>query len=116
MPEPTDEVTWLRDVEGAMTPGPVRVNDSDEPNYWLQQIQGQWVVADFAGDCVHDAEANAIGFGALRNLAPSMLAVIEAATALVDTQAGSVSEDDQRGLLREMLALFRSAVTEEMSR
>jgi hypothetical protein len=80
----TDEVTWLREVERKMTPGPLRVNAADAPNLWLEQFRGpeRFVVADFKDDCVHNVEGNAAGFAHLRNLAPSMLAVIEAAAGM----------------------------------
>lgn len=126
------EVAWLRKRLAAMTAGPLRVNDSDAPNYWLEQIHGRFVVADFRENEVHDPQANAIGFGVLRNLAPSMLAVIEAAeddkalTVCWDpreriTNTDGHLDEEPCGLcgpcaLGEALDAFHAAVREEEDR
>lgn len=67
MPEPIDEVTRLREIEGAMT----------RERFEAQRAHEGWDVAPVTDDAGMRG-ADAIGCAALRDVAPSMLAVIEA--------------------------------------
>ena len=86
----TDPLTWLGEVLDAMTPArwevedPGTVNESNEwdaefaPSYWTWEIAaGDDAV--LGGQELDDPRANVAGLAVLRNLAPAMLAVVEAA-------------------------------------
>ncbi len=89
----TDPLTWLGDVLDAMTPAPWEVedpgtvNESNEwdaesaPSYWTWEIAAG-DEAILGGQEQDDPRANVAGLAALRNLAPVMRAVVEAAAPL----------------------------------
>ena len=109
--DPTDEVTWLREVEGAMTPWKWRGRAfSDGPG-------GVWAESSAAVfTCPNVEHADMAGVAHLRNLAPSMLAVIEAAELYVRADEEGKPWPAPAVTLRGALDAFRAAVREEMSR
>ena len=120
MSDPTDEVTWLREIEAAMTPEP-----------WVTGAGDIFAATDLHGGMVKDGEcevascygrnrqAEEAGITILRNLAPSMIAVIEAADHVAQWMA-----DDRWVQVKtygasemvEALEAFRAAVREEQKR
>lgn len=115
MDEPTDELTWLRARLEAMMPGP----------WEAQRAHEGWDMAPVTDDAGMRAQ-DAIGIVALRNLAPAMLAVVEAVPDVECCNFPPSSEFNCYLIEREpyhdfpCLAcakeLFRAAVREEQER
>ena len=130
----TDPLTWLGEVLGAMTPArwevedPGTVNESNEwdaefaPSYWTWEIAaGDDAV--LGGQELDDPRANVAGIAALRNLAPAMLAVIEAAhrfRSMVHVELHNLDDLSELGNRAEALdnaiAACLAAVREEQQR
>ena len=117
MPDPTDEVTWLREVEKAMTPGE-----------WVDGAGDIFAVADLKDGMVKDGEcevascygrnrqADEAGIVALRNTASAALGVIEAAERTWREMDYLEQGKPHAQELRLALETFRAVVREEQGR
>ena len=128
----TDALTWLRGVLDAMTPGPAEIehvilHDSQEPDV-ARLPMWEWELAVgtiswLDGYTLDDPTADLRGIAALRNLAPAMLAVIEAAhrfRSMVHVELHNLDDLSELGNRAEALdnaiAACLAAVREEQQR
>ncbi len=117
MSDPTDEVTWLREIEAAMTPEP-----------WVTGAGDIFAATDLHDGMVKDGEcevascygrnrqAEEAGITVLRNLAPFMIAVIEAADRTWREMDDLENGEKHAKALSGALDAFRAAVREEQER
>lgn len=112
----TDALTWLREVEKAMTPGKWSTYRGQNGVIRMPPAGVLWNVM---GDNPNNDVDNT-GIVALRNLFPAALAVVEAAQQFQTSWDGCLKIADLDvptvGRLREALDAFTAAVREEQER
>ncbi len=127
----TDPLTWLREVEEAMTPGKWEAQDAgteNNANEWdAENLPSYWTWEIAAGDDavlggqeIDDPRANVAALVAMRNLAPAMLAVIEAAQRTRDHEQFLKGDPDafwmEYAEFSDALDALTAAVREEQQR
>lgn len=114
-PPVPSEVTWLREIEGAMTPGPLAAGKDHHQreimHLPLGSVRTQPLFRANWGE-----PGDVFGMVTLRNLSPSMLAVIEAAERTWREMDTLEQGEQHARALSAALDIFRAAVREEQER